>query len=91
MRDQLRQGLKVVGHPPHDLLLCQPLGQRNLDDAVKRQNPLVYLVQAVYRASHPQVAADHRSAEPLSVDLAHRLEESERALVEYVQLLGRKE
>ena len=61
--------LQVVRHAGDDLLLGQPLGQRDLDRAVEGQDAAVDLDQRADRGPHRQVAADHRAAEPLAGDL----------------------
>ncbi len=65
---QVLQRPQVVRHPGQDLLLGQPLGQRDLDRAVERQLALVDLLQRVHGLAHGQVAAQHGAAEPLAGD-----------------------
>jgi hypothetical protein len=56
-------------HSGLDLLLGQPLGQRDLDRPVERQDSLVHLGQRAVRRLHAEMAADHRSAEPFASHL----------------------
>ena len=66
---QVGERVQVVRHPGDDLLLGEPLGQRDLDRAVEGQRALVDLDQRADRRPHRHVAADHRAAEPLPRDL----------------------
>ena len=63
--DQVGERLQVVRHPGDDLLLGEPLGQRDLDRAVEGQRAAVDLHQRADRRPHRHRAADDRAAEAL--------------------------
>ena len=66
---QTRERAEVVRHAGDDLLLGEPLGQRDLDRAVEGQRALVNLNQRADGHPHRHGATNDRAAEPFPRDL----------------------